>query len=104
MLAASVHYSLRGAVAFKSTFGTNVASDALANVASSGVDSGALIIVGEDDGEGASIMQERSHAFAIKSQVWLLDPRPYLPKIVECVEKGFELSEASSCQRRRARP
>ena len=34
MLAASVHYPLRGAVAFKSTVGTNVASDALANLAS----------------------------------------------------------------------
>ncbi len=96
MLAASVHYPLRGAVAFKSTVGTNVASDALANLASSGVEGGALIIVGEDYGEGSSIMQERSHAFAMKSQIWLLDPRPNLPKIVECVEKGFELSEASN--------
>ena len=34
MLAASVHYPLRGAVTFKSTVGTNVASDALANLAS----------------------------------------------------------------------
>ena len=96
MLAASVHYPLRGAVAFKSTVGTNVASDALANLASSGVEGGALIIVGEDYGEGSSIMQERSHAFAMKSQIWLMDPRPNLPKIVECVEKGFELSEASN--------
>jgi indolepyruvate ferredoxin oxidoreductase alpha subunit len=41
-------------------------------------------------------MQERSHAFAMKSQVWLLDPRPNLPSIVNAVEKGFELSEASN--------
>ncbi|MEA2981279.1 MAG: indolepyruvate ferredoxin oxidoreductase, alpha subunit, partial [Alphaproteobacteria bacterium] len=33
-LAASVNYPLRGAVTFKSTVGTNVASDALANLAS----------------------------------------------------------------------
>src|SRR5262245_43339311 len=32
----------------------------------------------------------------MKSQVWLLDPRPDLPTIVRMVEKGFELSEASS--------
>ncbi len=96
MLAASVHYPMRGAVTFKSTVGTNVASDALANLASSGVEGGTLIIVGEDYGEGSSIMQERSHAFAMKSQIWLLDPRPNLPKIVECVERGFELSEASN--------
>src|SRR4249919_881615 len=95
-LAASVHYPIRGAVTFKSTVGTNVASDALANLASGGVRGGALIIVGEDYGEGSSIMQERSHAFAMKSQMWLLDPRPNLPSIVEAVKAGFDLSEASS--------
>ncbi|MCM2253138.1 MAG: indolepyruvate ferredoxin oxidoreductase, partial [Ramlibacter sp.] len=94
-LAASVNYPLRGAVTFKATVGTNVASDALANLASGGVTGGALLIVGEDYGEGSSIMQERSHAFAMKSQVWLLDPRPNLPSIVRAVEQGFELSEAS---------
>nr|MCB7501090.1 hypothetical protein [Enterobacter roggenkampii] len=36
MLAASVNYPLRGAVAWKSVVGTNVASDALSNVASGG--------------------------------------------------------------------
>src|ERR1700676_1532186 len=95
-LAASVNYPLRGAVTFKSTVGTNVASDALANLASGGVTGGALIVVGEDYGEGSSIMQERSHAFAMKSQMWLLDPRPDLESIVRAVETGFELSEASN--------
>jgi indolepyruvate ferredoxin oxidoreductase, alpha subunit len=57
---------------------------------------GTLIVLGEDYGEGASIIQERTHAFAMKSQIWLMDPRPNLPKIVEMVEQGFELSEASS--------
>jgi len=95
-LAASVNYPLRGAVTFKATVGTNVASDALANLASGGVTGGALIIVGEDYGEGSSIMQERSHAFAMKSQIWLLDPRPNLPCIVQAVKDGFDLSEASS--------
>ncbi|ACY30763.1 indolepyruvate ferredoxin oxidoreductase subunit alpha [Comamonas thiooxydans] len=95
-LAASVNYPLRGAVTFKATVGTNVASDALANLASGGVKGGALVIVGEDYGEGSSIMQERSHAFAMKSQIWLLDPRPNLPGIVQAVKDGFELSEASN--------
>ncbi len=95
MLGASIHYPLRGAVTWKSTVGTNVASDALANVASAGVTGGALVIVGEDYGEGSSIMQERTHAFAMKSQIWLLDPRPDLPSIVTAVERGFELSEAT---------
>jgi indolepyruvate ferredoxin oxidoreductase alpha subunit len=96
MLGASINYPLRGAVTFKSTVGTNVASDALSNLASAGVKGGALIVLGEDYGEGASIIQERSHAFAMKSQIWLLDPRPNLSKIVEMVEHGFALSEASS--------
>jgi len=95
-LAASVNYPLRGAVTFKATVGTNVASDALANLSSGGVLGGALIIVGEDYGDGSSIMQERSHAFAMKSQIWLLDPRPNLPCIVQAVKDGFELSEASN--------
>lgn len=95
-LAASVNYPLRGAITFKATVGTNVASDALANLASGGVKGGALIIVGEDYGEGSSIMQERSHAFAMKSQMWMLDPRPNLPCIVQAVKDGFDLSEASN--------
>ena len=94
-LSASVMYPIRGAVTWKSTVGTNVASDALANLASGGVTGGALIIIGEDYGEGSSIMQERSHAFAMKSQIWLLDPRPNLPAIVQAVHDGFALSEAS---------
>ncbi len=96
MLAASVNYPLRGAVAWKSVVGTNVASDALSNVASGGVTGGALVIIGEDYGEGSSIMQERTHAFAMKSQMWLLDPRPDLAHLVDMVEAGFQLSEASN--------
>ena len=96
MLAASVHYPIRGAVTFKGPVGVNVASDALANLSSSGVTGGALVILGEDYGEGSSIMQERSHAFAMKSQFWLLDPRPNLPSIVKAVGDGFALSEASN--------
>lgn len=96
MLAASVHYPIRGAVTFKGPVGVNVASDALANLCSSGVTGGALIIVGEDYGEGSSIMQERSHGFAMKSQFWMLDPRPNLPSITKAVKDGFELSEASN--------
>jgi len=95
-LAASVMYPIRGAVTFKAPVGVNVASDALANLTSGGVTGGALIIIGEDYGEGSSIMQERSHSFAMKSQIWLLDPRPNLESIVKSVEDGFELSEVSN--------
>jgi indolepyruvate ferredoxin oxidoreductase alpha subunit len=96
MLGASINYPIRGAVTWKSIVGTNVAADALSNLASPGVKGGALIIVGEDYGEGASVIQERTHAFALKSSLWLMDPRPDLPTIVNMVEKSFELSEASN--------
>ncbi len=96
MLGASINYPLRGAVTWKSIVGTNVAADALSNLASPGVIGGALIVVGEDYGEGASVIQERTHAFALKSSLWLIDPRPDLPTLVRSVEKGFELSEASN--------
>ncbi len=95
-LSASVLYPVRGAVTWKSTAGTNVAADALSNLSSGGVNGGAMIIIGEDYGEGSSIMQERSHAYALKSQIWLLDPRPNLPTLVRMVEEGYELSEASN--------
>ena len=96
MLAASINYPMRGAVTWKAVVGTNVASDALSNLSSAGVIGGAMIVIGEDYGEGASIIQERSHAFAMKSSMCLLDPRPNLTSIVDTVEKGFELSETSN--------
>jgi len=96
MLAASINYPMRGAAVWKSVVGTNVASDALSNLASAGVKGGAVIIVGEDYGEGASIIQERTHAFAMKSSMWLMDPRPEHQRFVALIEKAFELSEASN--------
>src|SRR5919197_3053529 len=95
MLGASINYPLRGAVTWKSVVGTNVAADALSNLASPGVIGGAMVILGEDYGEGASVIQGRSYAYAMKCSMWLLDPRPDLRSIVHAVEKGFELSEAS---------
>src|SRR5476651_1801832 len=96
LLGASINYPMRGCVTWKSIVGTNVAADALSNLASPGVIGGALIVVGEDYGEGASVIQERTQAYALKSSVWLMDPRPSLPIIVHCTEKAFELSEATN--------
>ncbi len=96
MLGASIHYPLRGAVTWKSIVGTNVAADALSNLSSPGVTGGVLIVVGEDYGEGASVIQERTHAYALKSTMCLLDPRPDLERMVHMVEQGFRLSEASN--------
>ena len=96
MLGASISYPVRGAVTWKSIVGTNVAADALSNLSSPGVMGGALIVVGDDYGEGASVIQERTHSFALKSSMWLLDPRPNLESIVNMVENGFQLSEISN--------
>jgi indolepyruvate ferredoxin oxidoreductase, alpha subunit len=96
MLGASLHYPVRGAVTWKSIVGTNVAADALSNLSSPGVRGGVLIVVGADYGEGASVIQERTHAFALKSTTCLLDPRPELGRMVDLVEHGFALSEASA--------
>ena len=96
MLGASINYPARGAVTWKSVVGTNVAADALSYLASAGVMGGTLIVLGEDYGEGGVVAQERSHSFAMKSLMWLLDPRPNLTTIVDMVEHGFALSEASN--------
>jgi len=96
LLGASINYPMRGAVTWKSIVGTNVAADALSNLASAGVIGGALIVVGEDYGAGASVIQERTHAFALKSSLCLIDPRPSLQNLARMVEEGFGLSEASN--------
>lgn len=96
MLGASIHYPIRGAVTWKSIVGTNVAADALANLASPGLTGGVLMIIGEDYGEGASVVQERTHAYAMKSTMLLLDPRPELSTMVDMVEHAFAMSEASN--------
>ena len=62
----------------------------LGSVVRAGVTGGALIIIGEDYGEGSSIIQERTHAFAMKSSMCLLDPRPELPTIVNLVGRYYE--------------
>jgi indolepyruvate ferredoxin oxidoreductase, alpha subunit len=96
MLGASIHYPVRGAVTWKSIVGTNVAADALSNLASPGVTGGAMIIIGEDYGDGASVIQERTYAYALKSSLIMLDPRPELGHMVRLVEQGFALSEAAN--------
>src|SRR5256714_8057999 len=81
MLGASISYPLRGAVTWKSVVGTNVAADALSNLSSPGVIGGAMIILGEDYGEGASVLHERSHAHALKWSVWVGRSRPRRPGV-----------------------
>src|SRR5256886_3902217 len=94
LLGASINYPVRGAVTWKSVVGTNVASDALSHVASAGVIGGTVVVIGEDYGEGASILQERTHSTALKSSLPLLDPRNSLESFARLVGEGLGLFEA----------
>jgi indolepyruvate ferredoxin oxidoreductase alpha subunit len=81
---------LEGAVTFKGPVGVNVASDALANLASSGVNGGALIIVGEDYGEGFINNAGKNSwiCYEISVLAYGSSPKPY-PSIVNSVKNGF---------------
>ena len=95
MLGASINFPLRGAVIYKATAGSAVATDALANLASTGVTGGTVILIGGDYGEKGNTGQERTIASAMKSTMLLCEPRPDVETTVRIVEKSFELSEAS---------
>ena len=95
MLGASINFRLRGAAIYKATAGSAVATDALANLASAGVTGGSVILIGGDYGEKGNTGQERTIASAMKSTMWLCEPRPDVATLVRLVEHSFELSEAS---------
>ena len=64
MLGASIHYPLRGAVTLEvDRRHQRRQPTRSSNLSSPGVVGGALIVVGEDYGEGASVIQERTHAY-----------------------------------------
>ncbi len=94
LLSASINYPIRGSVNWK-IVGTNVASDALSHICSSGVSGGAMIVVGEDYGCDSTCVSERAFPFALKSTMAVIDPRGDLEHISNMVEAGFELSEYS---------
>ena len=95
LLSASINHPIRGSVNWK-VVGTNVASDALTHICSSGVTGGAMVVVGEDYGCDSTCASERALPFAYKSAMTVIDPRGDLQKIAELVKKGFELSEYSN--------
>lgn len=94
LLSASISYPVRGSVNWK-VVGTNVASDALSHICSSGVTGGAMVIVGEDYGCDSTCVAEKALPFALKSTMGVIDPRGDLDTVSRLIEKGFELSEYS---------
>ena len=95
LLSASINHPIRGSVNWK-VVGTNVASDALTHICSSGVTGGAMVVVGEDYGCDSTCASERALPFAYKSAMTVIDPRGDLQVISDLVKKGFELSEYSN--------
>ena len=95
MLGASINFPLRGAAIYKATAGSAVATDALANLASTGVTGGVVILIGGDYGEKGNTAQERTIAAAMKSTMWLCEPRPEIANMVRIIEHSFNLSEVS---------
>ncbi len=94
LLSASINYPIRGTVNWK-IVGTNVASDALAHICSSGVTGGAVVIVGEDYGCDSTCVAEKALPIALKSTMPVVDPRGDLQHIADMIEHSFALSEYS---------
>ena len=94
MLQISVDNPVRGSVNWK-VVGTNVAADALAHVASSGLKGGVIVFVGEDYGCDSTTVAEKTLPYAYKSGMVLIDPRADAQQLAELVGATFELSEAS---------
>ena len=95
-LAASVNYPLRGAVTFKSTVGTNVASDALANLASGGVHRRRADH--RRRGLRRGLLHHAGAQPRLRDEVADVAARSAARTcraIVQAVKDGFELSEAS---------
>ncbi len=95
LLSASISYPIRGSANWK-IVGTNVASDALAHISSSGVVGGAMIVVGEDYGCDSTCVAEKALPLALKSTMAVIDPRGDLQHVAKMVEYGFGLSESSN--------
>src|SRR5262249_19889600 len=74
MLGASINYPLRGAVTWKSTVGTNVASDALSNLASAGGPRRPPILIRQDYREGPPSHPERTPPVPLYAHGSLRDP------------------------------
>lgn len=94
LLQISVDNPIRGAVNWK-VVGTNVASDVLAHVSSSGVKGGVLVFVGEDYGLDSTTVAEKTQPYALKSGMAVIDPPGDPARMAWLVEQGFKLSEAS---------
>ncbi len=89
----SINEPIRGFVNWK-VVGTNVASDVLAHIASSGVKGGAVILIGEDEECISTTVQMKSHVYAKGFFLPIIDPIASPAHILKITKQAFELSEA----------
>ncbi|HEX6512988.1 MAG TPA: indolepyruvate ferredoxin oxidoreductase subunit alpha [Chloroflexota bacterium] len=94
LIAGSINHPMRGAVGWKFV-GTNVAADALAHIAASGLTGGAVCLVGEDSGMDSSSIAERTLPYAHKSNLPCVDPRGDPQLLHRMIKDSFGLSEAA---------
>ncbi|MCX7967742.1 MAG: thiamine pyrophosphate-dependent enzyme [Armatimonadetes bacterium] len=92
MLRFSVNAPLRGAVAWK-VVGTNVASDALSHVCSSGVQGGVVVFVGEDYAASSTLVVQKTLPYGYNFGAPVLDPKADLNHVAQLTRLAFELSE-----------
>ncbi|RMG20831.1 MAG: indolepyruvate ferredoxin oxidoreductase subunit alpha [Methanobacteriota archaeon] len=89
----SINEPIRGFVNWK-VVGTNVASDVLAHISSSGVKGGAIVLIGEDEECISTTVQMKSHVYAKGFFLPIIDPIASPEHILQITKKAFQLSEA----------
>ena len=89
----SINDQIRGFVNWK-VVGTNVASDILAHVASSGVKGGAVVLVGEDEECISTTVKMKSQIYGEGFFLPVIDPIGDPESIKELSSLSYELSEA----------
>lgn len=91
----SIHEPLRGFVNWK-VVGTNVASDVLAHIASSGVKGGALVLIGEDEECISTTVKMKSQLYGEGFLLPVIDPIPEASNFLRMTKLGYGLSEYCS--------
>lgn len=89
----SINEPIRGFVNWK-VVGTNVASDVLAHISSSGVKGGAIVLIGEDEECISTTVQMKSHVYAKGFFLPIIDPIASPENILTITKEAFHLSEA----------
>ncbi len=88
----SINEKIRGFVNWK-VVGTNVASDVLAHISSSGVKGGSVVLIGEDEECISTTVQMKSLIYASGFLLPIIDPIASPKSIHYLTKKAFELSE-----------